>query len=110
MIKDKRKNRLTDHLRDLAAKFLERESSRTALITVTRAELSDNGKKMNLLISVYPPERQDQALDFAKRKMGDLRNFVASEMKTKTVPIFSVNLDLGEKNRQRMDELLASSR
>ncbi|HEY4518556.1 MAG TPA: ribosome-binding factor A [Candidatus Paceibacterota bacterium] len=106
MIKEKRANRLTDHLRDLAAKFLEKESSRTALITVTRAEISENAKQVNLLISVYPPERSEQALDFAKRRMGDLRNFVASEMKTKSVPIFSVNLDLGEKNRQRIDELL----
>ena len=106
MPKEKRKNRLTDHLRDLAAKFIERESTRTALITVTHAELSKNAKTLKLYITVFPESKQNQALDFAKRKMGDLRNFVATKMKTKSVPTFTVALDLGEKNRQRIEELL----
>ena len=110
MIKEKRKNRLTAELRDLVAKFLERESSRNSLITVTRAELSRDAKTLTCFISVYPPERQEQALDFVRRKLGVLREFVAGEMKTKTVPHFVVEPDLGEKNRQRIEELLKYKR
>ena len=98
-----------DLYRDLAARFLERESSRVGLITVTHAEVRGEGEEVRVYLSIYPREKQKEALGFARRKLHDLRAFVMQETRMKSVPRFSFAPDLGEQNRQRIEELLSSS-
>lgn len=105
-MKERRHNRLADEMRDLVAKFLETQSDRSALVTVTRTELLEEGKTVKIYISVFPAEKEEVALGFANRKLGELRTFVATETKMKYVPVFHFVIDTGEKNRQRIDELL----
>ncbi len=103
---ERRTKRLKDEFRDLVASFLEQESSRVSLVTVTHTELVHEGKIVQCYISVFPEDKEKQALDFAKRKTRELRNFVASKTKMKFVPRFTFVIDQGERNRQRIEELL----
>ena len=93
-------------MRDLVAKYLETESDRSAVITITRVELLHEGKLARCYISVFPPESEKVALGFAERRASDMRAFAARETKTRFVPEFEFVPDQGEKNRQRIDELL----
>ena len=104
-MKLRRQNRLTDLWRDHVAQFLEQVSDRSTIITVTHTELLEEGKVVKAFITVIPEEREVSSLEFANRKVGQLRAFVAEESKTEFVPRFTFVIDKGEKNRQRIDEI-----
>ena len=105
-MKERRTNRLGDELRDIAARFLEESSDRSSLLTITRVELLSDGKLLRCYLSVFPPAKQAVAVGFANRNTSALRDFVASTTKMRFTPRFEFVPDQGEKNRQRIDELL----
>ena len=100
-----RKIKVEVALKKLAATFLDREADRTSLITVTRIDISPDFKNSIIYISVLPDSQAESALNFSKRKMTDFKKYVKDNMNIHTVPFFDVKLDLGEKNRQRIEEL-----
>lgn len=100
-----RKIKVEEALKRLAATFLERESDNVSLITVTRINISPDFKNSVIYISVLPDKEAERALNFCKRKMTDFKKYVKDNMHIHTVPFFAVELDYGEKNRQRIDEL-----
>jgi len=102
-----RSGRVSEIIRQLAAKYLSVESNRTSLITVTGIDVSSDGKSATILISVLPEEASESALNFVKRKRTDFRTFVKKNSKLRRLPYFDFALDKGEKNRQRIDELLS---
>ena len=111
-------------IRDLGARFLEAESNPSSLLTVTRAELSRNGKYATIFFTVFPksagsgsgdqsvpdwfsPEQMEKtALEFAKRKRSEFKRFVMDNSRLGIIPMLDFEIDLGEKNRQKIDELL----
>lgn len=93
-------------IKELSAEFLNRENNHTSLLTVTSANVSPDLKRATIYITVLPEDKERTALEFAKRKRGDLREFLKKNMSTKTIPFIDIEIDLGEKNRQRIDELL----
>ena len=100
-----RKVKVEESLRRLAATFIERESDNVSLITVTRIDISPDFQNSIIYISVLPDKEAERALNFCKRKMTDFKKYVKDNMHIHSIPYFSVELDLGEKNRQRIDEL-----
>lgn len=98
--------KVSNVLRELAAQFLGRENNRTSLITVTHADVSADLKKGTVFISVLPTSAEEAALNFCKRKRSDLRDFLKQNLSTKNIPFLDFQIDYGEKNRQRIDELL----
>ncbi|HWA31918.1 MAG TPA: ribosome-binding factor A [Candidatus Paceibacterota bacterium] len=98
--------RAAELVRELGAEFLNREANRTALITVTGASVSEDLRRATLLITVLPEEKEHEALDFAKRKRGELREYLKKNMRSKNVPFVDIEIDQGEKNRQKIDDLL----
>jgi ribosome-binding factor A len=90
----------------LSAEFLERESNRDALVSVTHVELSPDTKYATVYISVLPESKENAVLDFAKRLRGDMRNFLKEKMRSRVIPFLEVEIDLGEKNRQKIENLL----
>lgn len=98
--------RIQDELRKHAAVFLERESSRASLITVTGAQMSPNLREATIFISVFPTEREEQAIDFIKRQERDFRLYLSEHARLQRMPRIRFELDRGEKNRRRIDELL----
>ncbi|MBP9839957.1 MAG: ribosome-binding factor A [Candidatus Pacebacteria bacterium] len=101
-----RKDKVANLIKKLSAEFLERENNRTSLITVTSANCSPDLKKATIFITVLPNDKEKTALEFIKRKRGDLRGFIKKNINIKNIPFLDVELDQGEKNRQRIDELL----
>src|SRR3989344_7841243 len=104
--KMERKEKVANQIKELAAEFLGRENNRTSLITVIHADCSPDLKNATIYITVLPTSKEKAALDFAKRKRPELRDFIKKNLEIKVIPFIDIALDLGEKNRQKIDELL----
>ncbi len=104
-IKDER---LKEQLRALAAAFLNRESTRNALLTVTNIEISDDLKYVRILLSVMPREKEHGAVDFANRHRKEFMDYIKKNSRLHYLPRIEFFPDLGEQNRQRISELLDS--
>ncbi|MBX4215448.1 ribosome-binding factor A [Candidatus Parcubacteria bacterium] len=100
-----RQEKAIEGLRRAAAEFLEMESNKTTLITVTRATIAPDFKRATLFITVLPEEREAQALDFARRKLKAFREFAKERLNFRQIPFFSFELDKGDKVRRKIDEL-----
>ncbi len=101
-----RNEKITNHIRELAATFIEREGGNTSMITVTRVILAPGNKHATIMISVLPREKEKAAFGFIKRNLGDMRKYVQKGLRINPIPYLDVEIDEGEKNRQRVDELL----
>lgn len=93
-------------VKNLVAEFLGRESAGPALITVTDMKVSNNRKNSLVFISVFPRDHEKRVLDFAMRKRTEITKYVREKSKMRAVPHLEFVIDEGEKNRQRVDELL----
>ena len=96
---------MREAIRHAAAEFLAQESNRTSLITVTNVDLSPKGDRANILVTVFPDEKEKEALEFAARQGGALRDFIGKRISLQYIPRISFALDAGEKNRQIIDKL-----
>jgi ribosome-binding factor A len=101
-----RNEKVANNIKELAAQFLGRENNRTSLITVTSTTCSPDMKNATIFITVLPTSKENSALGFIKRKRGELREFLKKNMPIKIIPFLDVAIDQGEKNRQKIDELL----
>lgn len=97
--------KMKEIIRQLAAEFYSRESTGRSLITVTGAEILGRGKRAVILITVLPEDEERPALEFAQRRLHDLREYVHEHSRIARLPFFEVRIDKGEKNRQRIDEI-----
>lgn len=100
-----REAKIEEVIRNAAAEFLQRESNRLSLITVTRVTMSDKLTKATVLITVLPENRQDEAIEFAHRNRSEFREYLKSHTRLQRLPLVDFEIDFGEKNRQRIDEL-----
>ena len=92
----------------MAGDFLAREvrSPRASgLITVTRADLTPDFKNVLIYFSVLPNSFEEAALKLAKRARSDFRDYVKKHSVLHPIPTVDFEIDYGEKNRQRIDEL-----
>ena len=101
-----RNEKVANNIKELAAQFLGRENNRTSLITITSCTVSPDLKRATIFITVFPTSKETGALGFVKRKRRDLREFLKKNMPIKIIPFLDVAIDQGEKNRQKIDELL----
>ena len=97
--------KLKEILRELSAQFFSRTSNRQSLITVTDVEILSRGGRANILITVLPEEMEEKAVEFANRQLTDFRNFVQENSRIARIPYFEEKIDIGEKNRQRIEEI-----
>ena len=100
-----RDERAEEFIKHLAAEFLQRESNGMSLITVTNVQLYNKRTRARILFTVLPEHKQPEAVDFANRKRNDFKDYVKKNARLQKLPQFEFAIDLGEKNRQRIDEL-----
>ncbi len=100
-----RNERLQEALREVAAEFLVREANRNTLMTVTRAVLSEDAKRASIMITVLPDTAEAEALAFANRNRTELKDFFKKRVRGALPPDITFEIDMGEKNRQRLDEI-----
>ncbi len=103
---NQRQQKAENLIKELSAQFLGRENNKTSLVTVTSCTTSPDLKRATVFMTVFPEEKEHDMLDFAKRKRGELREFIKKNLRTKVIPFIDIEIDLGEKNRQKIDELL----
>lgn len=101
-----RNEKITEILHDLGARFLQQNGSGASLLTVTSVGLSSDGKHATIFFTVFPETHQKTALEFAKRKRSEFKQFVKDNSKLGRIPLLDFEIDEGEKNRQRIDSLL----
>ncbi|MES2224357.1 MAG: ribosome-binding factor A [Patescibacteria group bacterium] len=101
-----RDQKIEEQVKEMAARVIERESNKTALITVNRVELFEKGRRATIYITVMPETGEESALNFLKRKRADMRDEIKKHLKIRTIPFLDVEIDLGEKASRRIDELL----
>ncbi len=103
-----REERIKEIVGEIAARYINVESNRQSLITVTGVEMRERGKKATILVTVLPEEMETKAIEFLSRKRNDFWRFVQKESRLERVPSFVFAIDRGEKARQRIDALLNS--
>ncbi len=104
-----RDERIKETLRDLGARFLMQDGNGSSLLTVTSVVLRGNGKYATIFFTVFPEKLEKTALEFAKRKRSEFKQFVKDNSRLGIIPQLDFEIDLGEKNRQKIDELLNQS-
>jgi ribosome-binding factor A len=102
---DQKNERMREAIREKAARFILEENNHTSLITVTDVILTSDKKRATILVSVLPEHKEEAVLDFLKRKRGALRSYINTEVRIGRVPTLDVAIDLGEKNRRRIEEI-----
>ena len=99
--------RLIQQLQECAAEYVSKNSNRTSLVTVTRAEMRDRNENVTFYVSVFPEEAEGPALGFLMRKRGECKQYIKENSRIQRVPHVEFAIDEGEKNRQKVDELLS---
>lgn len=81
----KKDERLISAIHAAAAEFINRESNRRSLVTVTSADLPDE-KHARIFISVFPQKDTRAAMDFLSRRHGEFMSFLKKHVKLHVVP------------------------
>jgi ribosome-binding factor A len=89
----------------LAATFINECSNRQSLITVTGATLSSDGARVTILVTVLPEDKEHTVFDFLKRHRSAFKEYIRHNTRIGRIPSFDFDIDHGEKNRQRIEEL-----
>ena len=103
-----RNQKLKDLIKEAAAEFLQKESNHTSILTVTDVSVSDRSNQATVFFTVLPEDKEKGALDFAKRKRAEFREFFKEKARMRALPFFDFEIDKGEKNRQKIDEIARS--
>ncbi len=69
-----------------AAEFINRESNRTSLITVTRVELDERGQHLTVFVSVFPDGNARIALEFLSRVRDEFAEYIKKTIKIRMIP------------------------
>lgn len=101
-----RDQREEDVLQRLAAEYIQMESNRTSLVTVTSVIIGDRGRNARILFTVLPEEKEAGVLDFLKRKRPEFREYIKNKAKLSVIPFIEFEIDFGERNRQTVDRLI----
>jgi len=101
-----RQEKVEGRLQEIIASFLNKEAGTKSVVTVTHCKVSPDLKKVTAFLSVFPESFEAEALGFAKRKRTELRRLIANAMPMKTIPFIEIEIDAGEKNRQKIEDIL----
>ncbi len=106
---DQKLNKMRSAIMSLAGQFIEAESNRTSLITVTDCKVADKMKNATVFVTVFPEDKEVGALQFLKRKGRDFQKYLRENARMRNAPFVNFEPDTGEKNRQKIDELLSKN-
>jgi ribosome-binding factor A len=101
-----RMTRFSEELAHQAAEFILQEMGRQSLVTVTRAQSSDDFNGITIFVTVFPESEQEKALAWLKRSRTAFRDFIAKKSPGLRPPTIDFVIDLGERNRRLIDEKL----
>lgn len=105
-MRDIKREKIGEMIHRLASKFVLEEGSGASLLTITRVELSPTGKEAKVFFTTLPENQEDTALKFLERKSNEFKRYVRDESRIGIIPHIDFKIDYGERNRQRLDELM----
>jgi ribosome-binding factor A len=100
-----RDEKIADVIRAAASEYIQRESNKQSMITVTNVMLSKDFKKVTIFVTVLPEHKEDAVIDFLKRNRPEFKSFIKANSRLTRIPMFDFAIDAGEKSRQRIDEI-----
>jgi ribosome-binding factor A len=81
-----RDEKVISQLKRLAAEYLNREGNGLSLITVLDVKLTAKGHQAIIIIGVLPDHQAEAALNFAKRRRTELKDYIQKHLRIKRVP------------------------
>lgn len=104
-MKEVKRERTGEIIHRLAAEFTRNKASEASLLTITRVELSKDGKGADIYFTTLPEDREDTALKFLTRKTPEFRQYAKAKSRLGLIPRMTFKIDRGERHRQRLDTL-----
>jgi ribosome-binding factor A len=101
-----RHQRVSSLIREVAATFIQQEANTDPLITVTDVTISPDFRRATVLFTTLPEGKEAPALHFLQRNGGELRKHIKRKCNLKIIPHLDFRLDVGERHRQHMDEIV----
>ncbi len=98
--------RVESLIQELAATFIQHEANTDPLITITRVSTSPDYRNVTIFFTTIPEGREHDALIFLKRSGRELRHYIMKKSNLKIIPNLDFDLDVGERHRQHIDELV----
>lgn len=80
------KERLTEELKKIASEFINRESNRRSMITVTKVALDRRGAHANVFVSVFPEKDTHAATDFLNRNRDEFKRYLKERLRIRSIP------------------------
>lgn len=102
-----RNQKIIEVIRENIAQFIETESNKNSMITVTRVSVSSDFKRTTIFVTVFPEHTERAALDFLKRQRPQARDYLKKYTRLARIPHIDFELDEGEKARQKLDKISA---
>ncbi len=100
-----RQEKLNTLFRKLIAQFVQNNVGDT-LVTITDVHIAKDLHNANAYIAVFPEDSEKTVLSIIESKQKELREFLKKNTNIKTLPHIIFKIDKGEKNRQKIDDLL----
>lgn len=87
------RERLTGELKKVASEFINRESNRRSMITVTKVTLDRRGTHADIFVSVFPEKDTHAATDFLNRRRDDFHAFLKKNTRLARLPRATFHAD-----------------
>lgn len=100
-----RGEKISNIIREAIGAFIEENSNRQSMITITNVHLSSDFKSVIIFVTVFPEHKENAGMDFLKRQRTDARTYLKKHSRLARLPFLDFQIDKGEKSRQRIEEL-----
>lgn len=102
---DYRNESAKEIVRSAIASFIERESNRQSMITVTNVISTQDFKNVTIFVTVFPEQAEAAVIDFLKRQRSEAREYLKKTTRLGRIPFLDFIIDGGEKARQHIDDI-----
>jgi len=87
------RERVLEALQKAASEFINRESNRRSMITVTKVLLDKRGRRVDIFVSVFPEKDTHAATDFLNRQRSEFREYLKKHVRLHTIPTITFLAD-----------------
>ncbi len=101
-----RQEKIASLIGKIAASFIKSRIGPGTVVSVTGVDVSNDLKKARVLISVFPENEEEEIFASLKKKEKELRDYAKPRLKMKFLPSFEIEMDRGERNRQRLEKIM----
>ncbi len=93
-------------LERLITEFFKKLDFGGKIVSVTRIETAESLKMTEIFISIYPEGGEKKIMKMLDERTGEARKYVSDKVSWRFVPEIRFKLDMGDKARQRIEDIL----